>query len=120
MRYLITLSTLVIALMSFNIMAEDVIESPPVVAKKAVLDTSNRKKHKIPKKIPKSANKTIRYVGGRVIEEYRVRGRLTMVKVISKKAKPYFIYYNENWNSSPASQDLDDTQKKPTWKIFSW
>lgn len=127
MRYLfITMSMATLLLMPVYLFAEvddtgiEDDPAPPVAAKQAEKEYSNKPKHEKPKKIPGSAKKTIRYEGDKIIEEYRVKGRLTMVKIISKKAKPYFIYYDENWNEAPGSKDLDDTPKTPYWKIFSW
>jgi len=124
MQYLITLLVISLSLACFSAMAkEQDATKPPAISTDAEIQASyskSRKKYKKPKALPKSADKTVRQQGSRVIEEYRVKGRLTMVKVISKKAKPYFIYYDENWNSKPGSDDLDDTPKTPYWKIFSW
>lgn len=130
MRYLIhTMSMALLLSLPVYLVAEtdtDTEEaSTPAMPQKAVVektetDYAEKRKQKKPKKLPDGAEKTVRHEGSKIIEEYRVKGRLTMVKIISKKAKPYFIYYDEDWNQAPGSKDLDDTPKTPYWKIFSW
>lgn len=63
---------------------------------------------------------TVRRERGQVIEEYRIKGQLTMVKIKpSKNAPPYYIYYNEEWSNSAARHDLD-AEKTHYWKLFTW
>lgn len=63
---------------------------------------------------------TVRRESGQIIEEYRIKGQLTMVKITpSKNSPPYYIYYNEEWSDSAARQDLG-AEKTHYWKVFSW
>lgn len=52
-----------------------------------------------------------------VIEEYRINGRLYMVRIFPKVGKPYYLVYPED-GSNPQRYPLDDS---PTyWKLFEW
>ena len=52
------------------------------------------------------------------IEEYRVNGKLHMVRITPTKGKPYYLLYPKN-GGSPVRRDLDDIQT-PYWKLFEW
>ncbi len=52
------------------------------------------------------------------IEEYRINGKLHMVKITPTKGKPYYLLYPKN-GGSPVRKDLDDVQT-PYWKLFEW
>lgn len=52
------------------------------------------------------------------IEEYRVNGKLHMVRITPTKGKPYYLLYPKN-GGSPVRKDLDDIQT-PYWKLFEW
>lgn len=52
------------------------------------------------------------------IEEYRINGKLQMVKITPAKGKPYYLLYPKN-GGSPVRKDLDDVQT-PYWKLFEW
>ncbi len=60
---------------------------------------------------------TIKRGEDRVVEEYRISGRLYMVRIFPKTGKPYYILYPED-GSGPQRYPLDDS---PTyWKLFEW
>ncbi len=60
---------------------------------------------------------TIKRDDDNVIEEYRINGRLYMVRIFPKLGKPYYLLYPED-GSDPSRYPLDDS---PTyWKLFSW
>lgn len=52
------------------------------------------------------------------IEEYRVNGKLHMVRITPTKGKAYYLLYPKN-GGSPVRKDLDDIQT-PYWKLFEW
>lgn len=52
------------------------------------------------------------------VEEYRVNGKLHMVRITPTKGKPYYLLYPKN-GGSPVRKDLDDIQT-PYWKLFEW
>ncbi len=63
------------------------------------------------------ADVTIKRDKDKVIEEYRINGRLYMVRVIPSVGKPYFIKFPENGRAIRG--ELDDIQT-PYWKLFEW
>lgn len=86
---------------------------PPPMPAKAVLT-----KRVVGDKYPQQV--TVRRQHGQTIEEYRIKGQLTMVKITpSKNSPPYYIYYNEEWSGSSARHDLD-AEKTHYWKLFTW
>ena len=52
------------------------------------------------------------------IEEYRINGKLHMVRITPTKGKAYYLLYPKN-GGSPVRKDLDDIQT-PYWKLFEW
>ena len=55
------------------------------------------------------------------IEEYRVNGRLYMVKVIPRLGVPYFLVDSDgNGDLETRYNDLDSSLLLPGWVIFSW
>ena len=99
--------------------SQDGLSAPPPIPKNEDY-VKKKKKHKAKGPTKDSKTKVIVHEGkGKRIEEYRVRGHLTKVKVISKYGKPYYIYYDEKWNDVPVKSDLS-ADKTPFWKIFSW
>ena len=85
---------------------------PPPMPAKAVISTRI-----IGDRYPQKV--TTRREQGQVIEEYRIKGHLTMVKISPKTGKPYYIYYNDGWSGATEDSDLHDG-KPSYWKIFSW
>lgn len=65
------------------------------------------------------ADVTIRRGKDKVIEEYRINGRLYMVRVIPTRGKPYYIRYPEGEHGRVIRKELDDIQT-PFWKLFEW
>lgn len=54
------------------------------------------------------------------IQEYRVAGRLYMIKVTPKIGKPYFLLDNDGDGSFETTKhDLDDPAV-PNWILFEW
>jgi hypothetical protein len=54
------------------------------------------------------------------IEEYRVNGRLTMVKVTPKAGRPYYLVADGADGSFVRRDSLDTGLKVPLWLLFSF
>jgi hypothetical protein len=54
------------------------------------------------------------------IEEYRVNGRLTMVKVIPKTGRPYYLVADGTDGTFIRRDSLDSGVKVPMWLLFSF
>jgi len=54
------------------------------------------------------------------IEEYRVNGRLTMVKVMPKTGRPYYLVADGADGSFVRRDSLDTGLKVPLWLLFSF
>lgn len=54
------------------------------------------------------------------IEEYRVNGRLTMVKVIPKTGRPYYLVAEGADGTFVRRDSLDTGLKVPMWLLFSF
>ena len=65
------------------------------------------------------ADVTIRKGKDKVIEEYRVNGKLYMVKVTPKVGKPYYLRYPEGEGGRVIQHELRDINT-PYWKLFEW
>ena len=60
---------------------------------------------------------TIKRDDDAVIEEYRINGRLYMIRFFPRLGKPYYLLFPED-GSDPTRYPLDDS---PTyWKLFEW
>jgi hypothetical protein len=54
------------------------------------------------------------------IEEYRVGGRLTMVKVTPKHGRPYYLVADSADGTFTRRDSLDTGLKVPLWVLFSF
>jgi Protein of unknown function (DUF2782) len=54
------------------------------------------------------------------VEEFRVKGRLTMVKVTPKVGKPYYLVADGADGSWVRHDSLDTGLKVPMWLLFSF
>ena len=54
------------------------------------------------------------------IEEYRVNGRLTMVKVTPKAGRPYYLVAEGTDGAFVRRDSLDSGIKVPMWLLFSF
>ncbi len=54
------------------------------------------------------------------IEEYRVNGRLTMVKVIPRTGRPYYLVADGASGTFIRRDSLDPGVKVPMWLLFSF
>ena len=57
---------------------------------------------------------------GDVVEEYRIAGQLTMVRVTPLHGKPYYLY-DDNGNGRLDRSDADRAGVSPVyWVIYQW
>lgn len=56
-----------------------------------------------------------------LIEEYKVNGRLYMIKITPKVGKPYYLI-DENGDGQMEGKisDIYNTPRVPQWVLFSW
>jgi hypothetical protein len=54
------------------------------------------------------------------IEEYRVNGRLTMIKVMPKTGRPYYLVADGTDGTFIRRDSLDTGIKVPMWLLFSF
>jgi hypothetical protein len=54
------------------------------------------------------------------IEEYRVGGRLTMIKVTPKSGRPYYLVADAAYGTWVRRDSLDTGLKVPMWLLFSF
>jgi uncharacterized protein DUF2782 len=54
------------------------------------------------------------------VEEYRVNGKLTMVKVTPRTGKPYYLMPDGNDGAMVRRDSLDSNLKVPMWLLFSF
>ena len=54
------------------------------------------------------------------IEEYRVKGRLTMIKVTPKTGRPYYLVADGTDGTFIRRDSLDTGVKVPMWLLFSF
>jgi hypothetical protein len=54
------------------------------------------------------------------VEEYRVNGRVTMVKVTPRHGKPYFLMADGPDGALSRRESLDSGVKVPLWLLFSF
>ncbi|HHH35672.1 MAG TPA: DUF2782 domain-containing protein [Gammaproteobacteria bacterium] len=64
---------------------------------------------------------TIIHKRGETIEEYRINGRLYMIKVTPRKGIPYYLVDNDgDGNFEVRSNELDEEMLVPQWTILRW
>ncbi len=70
---------------------------------------------------PLEPDVTIVRKGQEVIEEYRIKGRLYMVKVKPKSGSPYYMLDSDgDGNMDVRRSDLETGMQIPQWVLFSW
>ncbi len=56
-----------------------------------------------------------------LIEEYRINGKLYMIKVVPKKGIPYFLLDSDgDGNFDRRETELDPDILIPSWTLFRW
>lgn len=101
--------------------------TPPAATATAAPATPVGKDVPIPPKVPATGQDpvvptvTIRAgVKGDRIEEYRLGGRLTMIRVTPAHGKPYYLY-DDNGDGRLDRSDIDRAGVRPVyWEIASW
>ena len=63
---------------------------------------------------------TIRQDGDNTVQEYRVNGRLYIVKVTPKGGVPFYLVDERGDGSMTRKDSLDTGLRPPLWSIFSW
>ncbi len=63
---------------------------------------------------------TIQRRENETIEEYRVNGRLTMVKVTPRHGRPYYLVANGTDGTFIRRDSLDTGLRVPLWVLFSF
>lgn len=63
---------------------------------------------------------TIRRRGSDTIEEYRINGRLYMVKITPSKGFPYYLIDNDGDGSLETRRNDLDNPPTVQWRILSW
>jgi hypothetical protein len=63
---------------------------------------------------------TIQRRENETIEEYRVNGKLTMVKVTPRHGRPYYLVANGTDGTFIRRDSLDSGLKVPLWVLFSF
>ncbi len=58
--------------------------------------------------------------GEDLVEEYRIHGRLYMMKVTPKAGKPYYLIDHKGTGSYTRSDSLDSGLSPPMWVIFEF
>ncbi len=55
------------------------------------------------------------------VEEYRLNGRLFMIKIIPKKGPPYYLIDSDGDGVMESRQDdLDPNMPVPSWVLLRW
>ncbi len=59
--------------------------------------------------------------GGDVIEEYRIQGRLYMIRVIPRRGVPYYLVDTDgDGNLETRRNELTEDLLIPNWTLFRW
>lgn len=74
-----------------------------------------------PEEAPEVPEVTIRRRPGTTIQEYRINGRLYMVRIIPTRGVPYYLLdVDGDGNLETRYNDLDPRIMIPGWVLFSW
>ena len=63
---------------------------------------------------------TVKHRGEEKIEEYRINGRLYMMKVTPAKGKPYYLVDTRGDGQFSRQDNLDTGVRPPMWVIHEW
>ncbi|WP_456449050.1 DUF2782 domain-containing protein [Thiolapillus sp.] len=63
---------------------------------------------------------TIRQEGNRTVHEYRVDGRLYMVKIVPKVGPPYYLMDSNGDGEMDTREDDPNGVVLPQWILFRW
>lgn len=71
--------------------------------------------------VPLEPDVTIVRRGQEIVEEYRIKGRLYMVRVKPKTGAPYYLLDSDgDGNMDVRRSDLERDMQIPQWVLFSW
>ena len=63
---------------------------------------------------------TVKQRGEEKVEEYRLNGRLYMIKVTPTKGKPYYLVDSRGDGQFSRQDNLDSGVRPPMWIIHEW
>jgi hypothetical protein len=63
---------------------------------------------------------TIRQQGSKTIHEYRINGRLYMVKIVPERGAPYYLLDQDGDGEMDTQQDNPNGVVVPQWVLFRW
>lgn len=63
---------------------------------------------------------TIRQQGSRTIHEYRINGRLYMLKIVPQKGAPYYLLDLDGDGEMDTQEDNPNSVVVPQWVLFRW
>ena len=63
---------------------------------------------------------TILKRGTDTVEEYRIGGKLYMIKITPQNGKPYYLVDNKGDGTFTRQDQYDSGIKPPMWVIFQW
>jgi Protein of unknown function (DUF2782) len=89
---------------------------PPVV-QEGLDDNTAAAPQRAPEKPPRDAQVTVVQRGDTTVEEYRVKGRLTMAKVTPKHGVPYYIHYRNGDDPLSTRGQRAEELRVPMWRI---
>ncbi len=111
MRYLLPLFSL--ALFTAPLPAQEETPAPPPPPAE-VIDNPPPQDQELQPEV------TIIRRGKDVVEEYRVGGRLYMVKITPSKGLPYYLVDSDGDGSLETRRNELDNPEVVKWRIFSW
>ncbi len=63
---------------------------------------------------------TIRQQGSKTIHEYRMNGRLYMIKIVPERGAPYYLLDQDGDGEMDTRQDNPNGVVVPQWVLFRW
>jgi len=63
---------------------------------------------------------TIRQSGDRTIHEYRINGRLYMIKIVPRKGPPYYLMDLDGDGEMDVTEEDPSKIVVPQWILFRW
>ncbi len=113
MRYLLPLFSL--ALFTASLPAQDEVSTPPPLPEQSEVTEATP-----PQDEELQPEVTIIRRGDDVVEEYRVGGQLTMVKITPSKGLPYYLIDSDGDGVLETRRNELDNPEVVKWRIFSW
>ncbi len=117
MRYLLPLLSLALFTISTPLSAQEEVPAPPSLPEQQqgeVADAAPPQDEELQPEV------TIIRRGKDMVEEYRVGGRLYMVKIIPNKGLPYYLIDSDGDGVLETRRNELDNPEVVKWRIFSW